>query len=86
MISKIIKDIEKAKYYSIIFDETTDISVTSQMSPGVRYIDSRKVVERFITSINCHSYILYEDTINNNEKNDGNIGDSNQIYCGPGEK
>lgn len=80
IISKIIKDIEKAKYYSIIFDETTDITATSQMSLSVQYIDSGKVVERFITFIDCHSYIIFnENNVNNDEENNKSLVDSNQI-------
>lgn len=58
IIFKILKDIEEAKYYSIIFDETTDVSASSQMSLSVRYIYLGKVFERFVSFIDCHSYIM----------------------------
>lgn len=41
IIFHILEDIKKSKYYSIIFDETTDISSISQMSLTLRYIDSQ---------------------------------------------
>ncbi|XP_060868780.1 52 kDa repressor of the inhibitor of the protein kinase-like isoform X7 [Metopolophium dirhodum] len=73
IVCKIIKDIEQAKYYSIIFDETTDVSTISQMSLSIRYIYSGKVFERFVTFIDCHSSMD-----NENEDSDG-VDSNNQI-------
>ncbi|XP_060845263.1 52 kDa repressor of the inhibitor of the protein kinase-like [Rhopalosiphum padi] len=72
IIFKIIKDIEQAKYYSIIFDETTDVSTVSQMSLSIRYIYSGKVFERFVTFIDCHSSM-------DNDNEDSDEVDLNQI-------
>jgi hypothetical protein len=55
IVFKIIKDIDKSKYFSIIFDETTDVSKISQMSLSIRYNYSGKIFERFVTFIDCHS-------------------------------
>lgn len=65
----IINEIKEAKYYSIIFDETTDVSVISQMSFSVRYLKSGKVFERFISFVNCHKNI-YGDDHDNDENQD----------------
>jgi len=73
IVFKIIKDIEQAKYYSIIFDETTDVSTISQMSLSIRYIYFGKVFGRFVTFINCHSSMD-----NDNEDSDG-VDSNNQI-------
>jgi len=72
IIFKIIKDIEQAKYYSIIFDETTDVSTVFQMSLNIRYIYSGKVFERFVTFIDCHSSM-------DNDNEDSDEVDLNQI-------
>lgn len=53
MISKIIQQVKESKYFTIIADETTDISVIEQMSLCLRYVDLKKVEikERFIKFI-----------------------------------
>ncbi|XP_016664821.2 52 kDa repressor of the inhibitor of the protein kinase-like [Acyrthosiphon pisum] len=58
----ILKEIEQAKFYSIMFNETTDISKMSQMSLIVRYIYNEKVYERFIAFIDCHQYLYKGQT------------------------
>lgn len=46
---------KKNQYYSIIFDETTDIAHISQMSLILRYIDEKnQIFERFVGFLNCH--------------------------------
>ncbi|XP_025418958.1 uncharacterized protein LOC112689455 isoform X2 [Sipha flava] len=74
IVFKIIKDIDKSKYFSIIFDETTDVSKISQMSLSIRYNYSGKIFERFVTFIDCHSSMD-----NGNEDKDSDGVDSNQI-------
>lgn len=49
------------KYFSIIFDETTDISHVSQMSFVLRYVHKGIVKENFIAFINCHDYAFSTD-------------------------
>lgn len=48
--NKIISDIKKAKYFSIIVDSTPNISHTDQLSLIIRYVDiaNGKTVERFL--------------------------------------
>ena len=53
--NKIIKRIKEAKFYSIIFDETTDINKISQMSLSFGYITDGKVREDFFNFIDCHN-------------------------------
>jgi len=55
ILTIILKDVKKSQYYSIIFDETTDIAHISQMSLILRYIDEKnQVFERFVGFLNCH--------------------------------
>lgn len=47
----------KGKYYSVIFDETTDTSHSSQMTVVLRYVDVDvcEIREDFFCFINCHT-------------------------------
>ncbi|KAG5878321.1 hypothetical protein JTB14_030972 [Gonioctena quinquepunctata] len=57
--------IKSAKFYSIMFDETTDISHVSQMSLVIRYLQGSEVKEDFLGFIDCHTekYELDPDTM-----------------------
>jgi len=44
ILTIILKDVKKSRYYSIIFDETTDIAHISQMSLILRYIVEKKSI------------------------------------------
>uniref|UniRef100_A0A1X7UEJ2 DUF4371 domain-containing protein n=1 Tax=Amphimedon queenslandica TaxID=400682 RepID=A0A1X7UEJ2_AMPQE len=50
---KISNDIQRAGYYSLLVDETKDISKKEQMSFVIRYVDpvSSNIAERFLTFI-----------------------------------
>lgn len=50
----IIENIKTSKYYSVIFDETTDQAHVSQMSVVLRYIHQNEIKEDFISFIDCH--------------------------------
>lgn len=50
----ITEKIGKAKFFSIIFDETTDISNSSQMTFFVRYVFANKIHEDFLCFLQCH--------------------------------
>ncbi|XP_022169095.1 52 kDa repressor of the inhibitor of the protein kinase-like, partial [Myzus persicae] len=52
--SEIIKEIKENRFYSIMFDETTDLSHVSQMSLVLRYVVNDKIKENFIEFIDCH--------------------------------
>jgi len=65
IIFNILENVKVSKYYSIIFDETTDVSHTSQMSLILRNVDSEnKVYERFISSIDCYSHVYGKTNVN----------------------
>ncbi|KAG5891511.1 hypothetical protein JTB14_014435 [Gonioctena quinquepunctata] len=65
IISTIITKIKSVKFYSIMFDETTDISHDSQMSLVMRYLQGSEVKENFVGFIDCHTekYELDPDTM-----------------------
>jgi hypothetical protein len=56
-----------------MFDETTDVSVISQMSYSVRYLKSGKVFERFISFVNCHKKIYSDENDDDDDQNLENI-------------
>ena len=77
---KISKEVRDAVFYSILVDETKDISKVEQLSIVIRYVDvNTKVQERFLTYVSAESltaesltaYIL--DTLANNNLNPKNI-------------
>ncbi|KAF0750111.1 52 kDa repressor of the inhibitor of the protein kinase-like isoform X1 [Aphis craccivora] len=78
IIYKILTDIKSNKYYSIIFDETTDVSHSFQMTLVLRYIFGGKIKEDFVSFINCHTYFYnnqksnQEEQINDNEESTEN--------------
>ena len=45
---QILSDISQCKYFSILVDETTDVSQTEQLSLSVRFIRDTKVHEEFL--------------------------------------
>lgn len=58
ILDKICSEAKEAKQFSVIFDETTDISDISQLSLIIRYIFKNQVNEKFLGFINCHDYIF----------------------------
>lgn len=60
--STIIKRVKEAKFFSIIFDETTDVSKISQMSISVRYLHRATIREDFLTFVDAYDNIRDEDT------------------------
>lgn len=55
IVNCLIKKIKLSKYYSIMFDETTDISKISQMSLVIRYLDENSNIrEDFLGFLDCH--------------------------------
>lgn len=51
---KILQRIKEAKYYCIMFDETTDISHTSQLSLCISYVHNSSRHEDFIAFVDVH--------------------------------
>ncbi|CAH1170910.1 unnamed protein product [Phaedon cochleariae] len=55
MSSRILEEIKDSRYYSIIFDETTDIAHIAQLSLAARYVDGYgKLHERFLGFVDIH--------------------------------
>lgn len=54
VLSILLNRIHKAKYYCVLFDETTDISHISQLRLSIRYIYENIVREDFIGFIDLH--------------------------------
>lgn len=73
IVSHIIKEVKLAKYYSIMFDETTDISRVSQMSLIIRYFYNGKIIERFVAFIDCHKYVYKKQTIDDDCDEDDDL-------------
>ncbi|XP_050065451.1 zinc finger MYM-type protein 1-like [Aphis gossypii] len=56
MLRKIVKDVNASKCFSVLVDETTDISTIEQMAMCVRYVDSNDCIhERFLKFITINS-------------------------------
>lgn len=58
----ILARVKDAKFYSVIFDETTDLSNISQLSISVRYLHELKVREDFITFADNYAEIKEKNT------------------------
>lgn len=57
VLDSIIKEVHKAKYFSIILDSTPDLSNTDQLCFVIRYVSSDcEPVERFLTFLPIHSH------------------------------
>jgi hypothetical protein len=51
---QILKQVTEAKFFSVLFDETTDMSHTSQLSLSLRYVYEDRVHENFIGFLDPH--------------------------------
>nr|CAH7736446.1 unnamed protein product [Callosobruchus chinensis] len=61
IINTIVQKVTASKYYSIVFDETTDRSKISQMSIVIRYLDENcNIREDFLSFLDCHQE-TYDD-------------------------
>lgn len=65
----IITEIKQCRFYSIMFDETTDLSHKSQMSLIIRYVLNNTVRENFIEFIDCHHEVF--DKVDNDGDDGG---------------
>ncbi|XP_025415028.1 zinc finger MYM-type protein 1-like isoform X2 [Sipha flava] len=72
----IINEVHESNFYSIIFDETTDISHVSQMSLILRYVHNNIVKENFVAFIDCHSYWYSKNTSTSIEESELNEDDN----------
>lgn len=64
---QIIEEVKKTKFYSIIFDETTDISHKEQLSLSIRYVLDNRIIEKFLTFVDAYQSILDEDIMSSRE-------------------
>lgn len=53
----ILSQVQNARYYSVIFDETTDISHTEQLSLNLRYLHNNEIREDFVKFIDAYDNI-----------------------------
>lgn len=58
---QILHNVKEAKFFSILFDETTDISHKEQLSLSFRYFYKGNITESFITFCNAYDNIRQED-------------------------
>jgi len=83
LLAEIVKRVCDSKWFSILFDETTDISHTSQMSLVVRYVHEGFVCEDFVEFIDPHAtaYKLdaydSESASDNEDNSESDDGDNN---------
>jgi len=59
--SQILKNVQKAGVYSIMFDETTDISCVEQLSLTLRYVINNEVHEDFVCFVDAYRSIRSTD-------------------------
>ncbi|XP_050528113.1 zinc finger MYM-type protein 1-like [Daktulosphaira vitifoliae] len=63
VIESIANELQKSKYFSILADETKDLSKTEQLSVMIRYFYNNTVNERFLGYVPCselHAKALFE--------------------------
>jgi hypothetical protein len=71
IIENILKKISFSTFYSIMFDETTDMSHTSQLCLVIRYVYNNSIQEDFITFIDPHKENF--DALNTEPKLSGEV-------------
>ncbi|XP_022160727.1 uncharacterized protein LOC111026843 [Myzus persicae] len=54
ILKKVLDRVKQSKCYSVIFDETTDLSKISQLVTVIRYVYENEVFEDFIGFLDCH--------------------------------
>ena len=52
VLTNIVNEMKRAKYYNVSIDSTPDISHVDQLSVTVRYVNKSGPIERFLTLIN----------------------------------
>jgi len=78
VLSILLNRIHKAKYYCVLFDETTDVSHISQLSISIRYIYENTVREDFIGFVDLHKDNYSADALDFDIDNESNILDLQQ--------
>jgi len=54
ILKNVCERVKQSKFYSVIFDETTDISKISQLITVIRYVYKNEVYEDFVEFLDCH--------------------------------
>ncbi|XP_060862053.1 uncharacterized protein LOC132945023 [Metopolophium dirhodum] len=54
ILKNVLERVKQSKFYSVIFDETTDVSNISQLVTVIRYVHKNEVYEDFIGFLDCH--------------------------------
>ncbi|XP_026819515.1 uncharacterized protein LOC113558219 [Rhopalosiphum maidis] len=78
VLSILLNRIHKAKYYCVLFDETTDVSHISQLSISIRYIYENTVREDFIGFVDLHKDNYSADALDFDTDNESNTLDLQQ--------
>ena len=71
----IVQRVRNSRYFSILFDETTDLSHTSQLSLTVRYVHEGAVYEDFLEFVDPHAEVYGRD---DDEKDVDNVSSSSE--------
>ncbi|XP_026819497.1 52 kDa repressor of the inhibitor of the protein kinase-like [Rhopalosiphum maidis] len=78
VLSILLNRIHKAKYYCVLFDETTDVSHISQLSISIRYIYENTVREDFIGFVDLYKDNYSADALDLDIDNESNTLDLQQ--------
>ncbi|KAL4082395.1 hypothetical protein QTP88_029993 [Uroleucon formosanum] len=54
ILKNVLERVKQSKFYSVIFDETTDVSNISQLVTVIQYVHKNEVYEDFIGFLDCH--------------------------------
>lgn len=54
VLETLIKNVHQSRWFSIIFDETTDAAHKEQMSISVRYVHKKTIREDFLLFVDCY--------------------------------
>lgn len=80
MCNRIMKRVNDSRFFSILFDETTDMSHTSQISLTVRYVHEGTMREDFLEFVDPHTEI-YGDHKKADVGNDETSVDGTEAVC-----
>ncbi|KAL4090749.1 hypothetical protein QTP88_025526 [Uroleucon formosanum] len=65
--SQIVKNVQNSGYYSIMFDETSDISCVEQLSLTLRYVINNEIHEDFVCFVDAYRSIRTNDVLASGE-------------------
>lgn len=54
ILKKVLDRVETSKCYSVIFDDTIDLSKIPQLITVIRYVNKNEVFENFISFLDYH--------------------------------